>query len=186
MDNTGMNILRVSAAKRPQFRLRPDCMVDGVQHIDFKYLKKQGITTCLVDLDGTVVERGTYEVSSIVKSKLRTSGVDIYIATNRPKSRSLKDLKEDLHAKGVIHPKGVYAKPARRYYDNALRDHGLNHNEVAMIGDRLLQDVFGANRAGVYSILVKRLGASTSLPERLLAAIETACIKRFSDKYEQL
>lgn len=145
--------------KKPRFSLRPDFIVDTVQSIDFEMLAQHGIKACLIDLDGTVVKRGTYDVSETIKVTLKRASqvMDIYIATNRPKSRDLKNLKNDIYAKGVIHPKFIYGKPTKRYFTTGLLQIGVPPEQAVMIGDRRIQDIFGANRAGVYSLLVRKL-----------------------------
>ena len=163
----------------------PDFIVEHVEGIDFKQLKAIGITTCLIDLDNTVVERKMYEVSPEIQRTLRSSGMDIYIATNRPKSRDLKNLKELLGANGVVHPHGVYAKPSKRYFANALKDKHLKRSEVVMIGDRFFQDILGANRAGIHSLLVAKLGRPVSLSDRLVSGLERLITRQLSKRYSR-
>lgn len=169
--------------KKPRFSAVPDFIAERVESIDFKYLKTLGVTTCLIDLDNTVVERAMYVVSPQIQKALRDSGMDIYIATNRPKGRDLKDLKELLGASGVVHPHGIYAKPTRRYFDNALKDKQLKRSEVVMIGDRYFQDMLGANRAGINSLLVAKLGKPVNGLDKLVSTIELFITRKISKRY---
>jgi hypothetical protein len=173
-------------SKSSQASLRPDFIAKTVADIDFDYLKSLGITTCFIDLDGTVVSRGTFEVEPLIKARLKDSGLDIKIATNRPKSRDLKELKEDLSASGVIHPQGLYGKPTKRYIRAALKEYGLRGNQVVMIGDRFLQDIFGANRSGVYSLVVYKLGKSKGRLDELLSNIERKVTQRLQGSYRKV
>ena len=63
----------------------PRYMARSVAEIDFAFLYSQGYRTCLIDLDGTVVERGMYEVSDKTKQALCGQRLQVFIATNRPK-----------------------------------------------------------------------------------------------------
>src|SRR5690625_8031417 len=45
-------------------------------------------------------------------------------------------------------------KPLRRAFKKARKEMGLEKDEVAVIGDQLLTDILGGNRAGYYTILV--------------------------------
>ncbi len=166
--------------------LKPDYIATSVDDIDFNYLQKKGITTALIDLDGTVVARGTYEVSESTKRHLQNQPLNIYIATNRPKSRSLKNLKEALNANGVVHPRGIYGKPFPSYYRHALRLHKLSKSETVMIGDRYLQDIFGANRAGLHTVAVHKLDKPKSLFDKLLSALERTQTRRLSKRYSKV
>lgn len=176
--------VKYPGARRSRNPFKPDYIVDSVAQIDFKQLYSGGVRACLIDLDGTVVARGTYEVGTDIKKALKAAPVKVYIATNRPVSRDLKNLKEDLHANGVIHPKGLLGKPFKRYYAAAKDDLGLNKKELIMIGDRFLQDMYGANRAGLRTILVsQKIGPPHGLGDRLLSAIEQRIARRWARSY---
>jgi HAD superfamily phosphatase (TIGR01668 family) len=172
--------------KKAGFSLMPDFIAGSIADIDFSYLRRKGITTCFLDLDGTVVDRGTYEITPALRRALMQSGLDIKIATNRPKSRSLKRLKEDLSASGVIHPAGIYGKPTKRYMRLALAEFGLHPHEVVMIGDRYIQDVLGANRSGIFSLVVYKLGRSVNTADRLVSALEKNRTKMLEKSYEKV
>lgn len=152
--------------------LWPDYIASSVGDIDFAYLKKIGVKAIMIDLDGTVVERGRFDVSDKISNALKNQELKVYIATNRPKSRSLKDLKERLHASGVIHPKGIIGKPFTHYYKKSLEILSLNKNQVAMVGDRYLQDIYGANRAGLITIKVDKLGDPVNFGDSVISRLE--------------
>ncbi len=174
---------KFSRTKSPITRFTPDFIASNVQLIDFAKLKKLGIKACFIDLDNTVVEHAAYEVSDDIKTALQNSGLNIYIATNRPKSRDLKDLKDLLGAQGVIHPHGLAGKPFKRYFINGLRDMGLSRHETVMIGDRYVQDILGSNRAGMYSLLVYKLGKPIGIIDWVFSALEQTITKRISKNY---
>ncbi len=161
----------------------PDYIADSVSDIDFSLLKSRGIKAVLIDLDGTVVSRGSFDVDPVLSAYLKKQTVDIYIATNRPKGRDLKDLKQLLHAKGVVHPAGIYAKPFPKYFRQAALDHKLKTTEVAMIGDRYIQDIFGANKAGLVTILIRKLGPSKGFIDTQISNIEKRHTNKLVAKY---
>jgi HAD superfamily phosphatase (TIGR01668 family) len=165
--------------------LFPDFICETVAGIDFDYLKSNGINACFVDLDGTVVKRGEYDVAKGAAKAFQDSGLKVYIATNRPKSRSLKNLKEDLHADGVIHPAGLFGKPTKKYFKNGLKTHWLKPSETVMIGDRYIQDILGANRAGMYSLVVYKLGGSKGRIDTFISSMEKRLTLSLSGKYRR-
>ena len=167
-------------------KFRPDYIVNSVTDIDFNYLAKHGVKAALIDLDGTVVNRGTYEVSAKLSQSLSSLPFKLYIATNRPKSRDLKDLRDQLHAAGVIHPIGLMGKPFPRYYAQAAADHGLRPQEVVMIGDRYLQDIYGANLAGMRTVLVRKIDKPIGVVDDILSGIERKQTDRLARSYVQL
>lgn len=151
----------------------PDFIAKSVTDIDFDLLTTLGVKSCFIDLDGTVVSRGEFEVRADIVAVLKKADQSMFIATNRPKSRDLKTLQHDLKATGVIHPHGLWGKPFKRYYRTGLKEHGFDKHEVVMIGDRYLQDIYGANRAGMYTLLIgDKLGASKGIGDKLLSKAE--------------
>ena len=46
-------------------------------------------------------------------------------------------------------------KPSRKGYDRAMERMKTDRNTTFLVGDQLFTDVWGANRTGLYSILVK-------------------------------
>ncbi len=176
----------VVAGKEHKLSFFPDFISKSVTDADFKFLKSIGIKACLIDLDGTVVSRGDYEVDKKIRKALQNSGIAVHIATNRPKSRSLKTLKEDLYAASVVHPQGFMGKPTKRYYKNAIKSLGLKPHEVIMIGDRYIQDIFGANRAGLYTLLVHKLGISKGKADAYFSEAERKFTATISPHYTEI
>lgn len=172
--------------KRPKRSFRPDFIAESVADIDFELLKSRGIKACFIDLDGTVVARGTFDVDKKIAKQLKASGLPIYIATNRPRGRKLNNLEKDLSASGVVHPTKLFAKPTKIYYKHGLKTHNLKPYQVVMIGDRYIQDMFGANRAGLYTLLVFKLGAPIGRFDTVLSLLEARATKLFTGNYTQV
>jgi HAD superfamily phosphatase (TIGR01668 family) len=172
--------------KHARGRFRPDFIAESVADIDFGHLAELGIQALLIDLDGTVVHRGQYEVSAELTRALGGQPFDIYIATNRPQSQSLQGLEALLHARGAIHPQGIWAKPSRGYYRHALSVLDLPAQQVAMVGDRHFQDIYGANRVGICSVLVCKLDEPVGVFDRLISGLEARRTRRLRRKHYRL
>ncbi len=137
----------------------PDYIAPNIEDVDFIYLKKQGVEACFYDLDHTLIIHGTHDVDQNVVDHLSRSELDIYIATNRRHDEKLELICQQIGAKAIMHssPGGV-AKPTKKYYGQAV---GLTHHqpsELLMIGDRMIQDIWGANRSGLKTLLVGKFG----------------------------
>jgi uncharacterized protein len=165
--------------------IRPDYIATSMSDVDFNALQKCGIKAVFVDLDGTVVARGTYDVDTKTSEVLSSQPLKVFIATNRPKSRDLKNLKEVLNADGVIHPHGLAGKPFPRYFATACREHNLLPSQVVMIGDRYIQDIIGAHLAGLTTIVVYKLDKPTNWFDRVLSALERRLTGYFAAQYRQ-
>lgn len=137
----------------------PNYITKDVLSIDFKHLKKLGIKACLFDLDHTLLVHGTIDLSTRNTKHLEQSGMKIYIATNRQHSDGLDKIAQELGADGIMHARGRrISKPAKKYYEMAVEMTDFKPSEVAMVGDRLMQDIWGARRAGLTAILVEKFG----------------------------
>lgn len=176
---------RLATIKKSRFSLVPDFIADSVTKIDFARLASLGIKAVFIDLDGTVVSRNTYEISDRIRNAMADSGLQIYIATNRPKRWDLKNLIKDLGAHGAVHPQYLFFKPTKRYFMKGLKDHGFRPHEAVMIGDRFVQDIFGSNRAGMYSLLVYKLDKPKGKFDQALSRAEKKLALRLSRTYVQ-
>jgi HAD superfamily phosphatase (TIGR01668 family) len=136
----------------------PDYYAQSVTDIDFEWLYTHELRACLIDLDDTIVLHGRLEVEPGMAKQLRAQPLDMYIATNRPAFKNVGMIAEQIGAKGVLQPNGIAAKPLRQYYHRAMELTGYQPTQICMIGDHLLQDIWGANRAGFTTIAVDKLG----------------------------
>lgn len=177
---------KIHPNKKPTNSFRPDFIANNVADINFEYLKSQGITTCLIDLDGTVVERGMVDVAISVIEALRKCGLRIIIATNRLQGKELGNLVQDLSAEGVVQPQKAYAKPTKQYYQHAINNYGLNPKQTVMIGDRYFQDIFGSNRVGIFSLLVSHIEGKTRLRDKLVNRLQDIFTKNIKHDYRRI
>lgn len=176
--------VRPYASRKKPFQ--PDYIADSIADVNFTHLAEHGIKAVFVDLDGTVVARGRYDVDPQISQVLSSQPLKVYIATNRPKSRDLKNLQELLNASGVIHPRGMAGKPFPAYFKAACQEHGLKPQDVAMIGDRYIQDIIGANSAGLTTIVVYKLDTPTNWFDHVLSGFERKLTRRLAAHYEQI
>lgn len=100
---------------------------------------------------------------------LKTAGLRIAVISNTEDGRvkeslALADLAS--HFEFVIDSHIVgRSKPDKEIFQFALNELGLEPHEGAYVGDSYGYDVVGARRAGLYPILLDRMGAYESEPE---------------------
>ena len=63
-------------------------------------------------------------------------------------------------------------KPGVEGYQRAMKLMGTNSSNTIFVGDQLFTDVFGAKRAGIYSILVSRIHPKEEIQIRLKRLLE--------------
>lgn len=124
----------------------------SVKDIDFKSFKAKGYKAVLFDVDNTLVPHGapaTDESISFFK-ELHGLGFKTCLISNNKEPRVSPFAK----AVGTDY---IYKadKPAAKGYAKAMEKLGTNPDNTLFVGDQLFTDIWGANRAGIRSILVK-------------------------------
>lgn len=137
----------------------PDYIASSIADVDFELLKKRGIRHIAFDADSTLVHfRGTVLSADnlrLLKQKRRLFK-SWCIASNRPYD-NLRGLAESIDA-GVIRARPHARKPSKRYFQRILDQFQARPAEIAMIGDKLIADMYGAKRIGLVTIWVERIG----------------------------
>jgi uncharacterized protein len=133
-----------------------DLCVDSVLDVDFAALASSGVRGVLLDVDNTLVRPGGAHVPRAFVEHLHHAR-EVHIERWALASNARRDLSPVVDAIGIDTVKAglLIAKPRRRYYRRALARLGLPPEEVAMIGDKALHDVFPAARMGLRTILVR-------------------------------
>lgn len=137
----------------------PDYVARSLYDVDFEELKRRGVRYIAFDADSTLVHfRGT-ELSPKARNFLknhRSSFKSWCIASNRP-TNDLQDLGKSLDA--VVIRAGLFTrKPWRRYFNKVLDHFESKPQDIAMIGDKLIADMWGAKRMGLQTVWVEKIG----------------------------
>lgn len=148
-----MNYARMPRSGRSA-KMRPDEQIDSIFELDPRRLREMGVRGIIFDLDNTLGRRGARELEERVLellARLEREGFQIGILSNNEGAE-----RERLLSKLDGYPVYLNAqKPRRRGFRWILREMGLEPEEVAMVGDTLFTDIWGAKRLGIYSILVR-------------------------------
>ena len=145
-----------------------------------QYLKDRGIRAVITDLDNTLVGFDEPDASDEVLQWFKTmkdNGIKVTIVSNGSRLR-VSEFCDPHDIEYIFRAR----KPLGRSYRKAVQMMEMDSAETVMIGDQLLTDVFGANRAGLKSILVvpvkNRDGWATVVNRR----IERIIMKYFDRK----
>lgn len=146
----------------------PDYMAKSMTDIDFSRLKKNGIRYVAFDADSTLVPWRGKALSSKTKLFLQSQRQlfeNWCIASNRI-TNDLLPLAESIDAQ-VVRATLLTRKPQLRYFRRVINCFNAKPHEIAMVGDKLIADMWGAKRAGLVTIWVERIGRD-GLWERLV------------------
>jgi uncharacterized protein len=143
----------ISRGGQPLFKyFLPNQHVKSVFEITPAKLKEMGIKGVITDLDNTLVawdvKDATPEIFTWFKA-LKENDIKVTIISNNEKER-VRVFSEPLEASYVYSAR----KPLTHAFKRVAKQMGLKKNEIVVIGDQLMTDVLGGNRAGFSTILV--------------------------------
>lgn len=120
--------------------------------IDFEKFYEAGYRGIIFDIDNTLVPHGFPADKRAVAlfNRLNMIGYKVIMLSNNKEPR-VKMFCDAVDAP-YIYKAG---KPNPHNYRAAMRDMGTDEGNTLFVGDQIFTDVWGANRAGIYSILVK-------------------------------
>lgn len=85
---------------------------------------------------------------------MQRAGIRVMILSNNRSPARVERFCRDLGIDYVGHA----GKPSPRGYRQAMEKAGVTPGETAMLGDKLLTDVLGANRSGAWAVMVEPAG----------------------------
>ncbi len=131
----------------------PDEDIASAYEIPFGQLHAEGIRGVIFDIDNTLVPHGgpADERAKKLFSDLRGMGMETCLLSNNKEPR----VASFSRAVGGSHYIYKGNKPGIRGYQRAMELMGTDTGNTVFVGDQLFTDVWGARRAGIYSILVK-------------------------------
>ena len=130
----------------------PDRYIRSAYEIDYEAYYRAGYRGIIFDIDNTLVEHGApADARSIaLMEQLKQFGFKIMLLSNNKEPR-VKMFNDAVQVSYIFKA----GKPGRRGYEEAMRQMGTDQKTTLFVGDQLFTDVWGANRAGSYTILVK-------------------------------
>jgi uncharacterized protein len=148
----------------------PNEHVKSIFDISAKSLVEKGIKGVITDLDNTLVEWDRPNATpQLVEwfNEMRNQGIMITIVSNNKEQR-VKEFSDPLDIPFIHQAR----KPMVKAFRHALREMNLQKDEVVVIGDQLLTDVFGGNKSGIHTILVVPVAQTDGFFTRINRRIE--------------
>ena len=134
----------------------PDKYFSRLANVDIERdLLALGLSTVLLDIDNTIVARGTHYVAQdagIWLGKARDAGIGFCLLSNNW-HQSAKDLAEELGLPIVAKA----CKPLPHGYLRAMGKLGSTRKDTVTIGDQLFTDVAGAHAVGMKAYMLQPL-----------------------------
>ncbi|MCX5921340.1 MAG: YqeG family HAD IIIA-type phosphatase [Candidatus Melainabacteria bacterium] len=136
--------------------LKPDWVVLDVLRLPLDALETQGIKGFIFDLDNTIMPPHTAEISTEIRewlTSLTARGFAYIVVSNNHNIAYMKQAEDHLGVKVL----GPAKKPSQTTMREALALLELAPNQVCVVGDRPLTDIWAGQRLGATTILVDPL-----------------------------
>ena len=153
------------------FSLVPHLLLPSYADLTPQMLVQRNISLLLCDLDYTLAPKYVPCPDDRLRAWLadmKGAGVRVMILSNNRSPARVERFCRDLGIDYVGHA----GKPAVRGYRQAMEKAGVTPGQTAMLGDKLLTDVLGANRSGVLAVMVEPAGGPKGLWNHVLHGLQ--------------
>ena len=131
---------------------KPKMRIDKMIHITPEMMNSVGAKALLLDIDNTMTTHDNPVPAEGVREwidRMKSQGFSLMVVSNNNGER-VRKFSELL---GLAF-EGSAKKPLPTGFRRACKRLGIKPVESAVVGDQLFTDVWGARRAGIYTILV--------------------------------
>lgn len=163
----------------------PKEMAESAYEIPYKKLYDNGIRGVIFDIDNTLVPHGAPadERALSLFEEFHRMGMSTCLLSNNKEPR-VASFASQVDSPYIFRG----GKPSVKGYENGMKKMGTTASNTIFVGDQLFTDVYGANRAGLYSYLVKPIHPKEEIQivlKRYLEAIVLFFYKRYLNKKSQ-
>lgn len=126
--------------------------MDSAYGIDFKRLYKEGYRGIIFDIDNTLVPHGAPADARAKRlfAELKELGFSCCLLSNNKEPR-VKMFNDEVKVQYIFKA----GKPKSTGYEKAMEVMGTNRENTLFVGDQIFTDIYGANRTGIRTIMVK-------------------------------
>ena len=136
----------------------PDEYVASTYVLDFEKMYREGCRGLVFDIDNTLVPHGAAADEAAIQlfARIHNLGMKTMLVSNNGEAR-VKPFAQQVQT-DYIYKAG---KPKVEGYNKAMAKMGTDPKHTLFIGDQIFTDVWGANRAGIYTMLTQPVDKST-------------------------
>lgn len=159
---------------------KPTFWLKSVLAIDEEFLKKNGVTALVLDMDNTLSMHGDPKAEAGVEEwldKMRKLGIKMRVVSNN----TTKRVKPLANALGLDFTANG-AKPLTFGVNRAVKAMGAKKTETLVIGDQIFTDILAGNFAGIRTVLVEPFHLENKWTFKFKRKVESLVFKRdYSD-----
>lgn len=163
-------------------RFYPNEYIESVYDIDFQKYYDSGVRGIISDIDNTLVPHGVPATDEIIKlfERLHSMGFKTCLISNNKEPR-VAPFAEKVNSKYIYDAH----KPSTKNYIKAMELMETKPENTIFLGDQIFTDVWGANRSGITSLLLKPIDKKEEIQiilKRLPEKLVLWCWKRYKRK----
>lgn len=154
----------------------PDLYVVSLADIPLLELKADGKSAFILDLDNTVTEWNSSEITAEVAewfAQIKAEGFKACIISNN----GAKRVEKVANVLGIPFISRA-VKPRRGAFLRAVSLMEVSPHEAVVIGDQIFTDIMGGNRAGLFTILVEPIARREFFGTKISRLMEYFVLKQ--------
>ena len=158
----------------------PDMYTKSIYTVNYKLLKNNKVKCLIFDLNNTIAPLTLKEPNKKLIElfeELKDMKFKIYIVSNSTKKR-VEPFKDIL----AVDSSYLSMKPSLKKFKKIFNINKFKDNEIAVIGDELIADVWSANRMNFISIFVNPIGTKEYVSTKIGRFFENYIITKLTDK----
>lgn len=165
-------------------RFYPDYVFESVEKIPIDIIEKENIKLVIFDMDNTLVDnKYTYtDELRLWMQRLKSKKVKLYILSNSPLGKVVKKIANELGMNYVYNAN----KPFLKGFNIVIEKSKVKKKNIMMIGDQLFTDVWGGNRFGIKTILVKPIASTEAFITKIKRPFEKIVLKKYYKRKGEL
>ena len=150
----------------------PTIRIDSAYDVNYESLYSKGIRGIIFDIDNTLVKHGHPADDKSIKlfNYIHSLGIKTCLLSNNKKPR-VEPFASAINSLYIYNA----GKPSTKGYFAAMDNMQTDRHSTIFIGDQIFTDIWGANRAGIKTILVAPINPKEELqivlkriPEKLI------------------
>lgn len=157
-------------------RFYPKRIAETAYKINYEKLYQEGYRGLLFDVDNTLVEHGADASKRAIElfARLEKIGFQCCLISNNKQERVMR-FNRDIGANYIYDAH----KPSSKNYIVATKIMGTTIKNTIFIGDQLFTDVYGANRIGMLTYLVKPIHPKEEIQIVLKRKLERIVLRSY-------
>ncbi len=161
-------------------RFYPTYTYKSVESIPYHLIEENNIKLILIDMDNTIINREGIYTQDIKEwiSRMKRSGIKVYIFSNSILTKLVQKVAGELKVKYYHNAR----KPSRKGFREITRLENVLPENTLMVGDQLFTDVWGGNRFGVKTVLVRPISAKERIHTKIKRPFEKIVLKKYAKK----